>query len=200
MDIIHKPRHKWSFEVLQKSSTTGKACIIKRIPAAVNPLLRPLLKWFLKREACILKEIRAKIRGITPDLYWVGKDEFVMEKLTGPNLWQIHHELKKRQDIFNKLEHVIQKLHGCGFSHGEIRLGNIVFNADDIVLVDLAMAFRQNNFFFKLIKKLDLLSLLWIKKNVFALPLTDNESNLLKRYFLIRLFFDWAIARDIIYP
>lgn len=199
MHIIHKPKHKWSFEVLQKSSTNGETYIVKRISVSANPLLRPLLRQFLKREACILKEIGAKIRGITPNLYYIGKDEFVMEKLTGPNLWQVRQTLKKRQDIFNRLEHVIQKLHSCGFSHGEIRLGNIVFNGDDIILVDFAMASRQNSIFFKFIKKIDLFSLLWIKKNVFGLQLNHNESATLKRYFLIKLFFDWVIAKNIIY-
>jgi len=200
MNIIHKPRHRWSFEILQKSSASGQTFIVKRIPISASPLLRPVMRQLLKKEACILKEIESKIHGIAPNLCYIDKDEFAMEKLTGPNLWQARHTLKQRQDIFKKLEYVIYKLHGCGIGHGEIRLGNILFNGSDIILVDFTMALSRNNPFFKIIKKLDLLSLLWIKKHIFNLQLTPDEIALSKRHFLVKSFFNFFIAKDIIYP
>jgi len=200
--LLHRARHLWSAEVIQKSDGQGATIIIKRVPFRIkrNILFVVFIKHCIKREGDFLREIMVRAPGISPKVLYAVKGELVMEQIKGATLFECCDKIKVQTEFYNKLKNTILKLHDLGIGHGEIRLGNIFINeAGEMLLVDFAQAVGRTNPLFKTIVTLDLLALFWIKKNIFRLDLTSEEKAIEIAAPLINKFFDKFIAKDIPY-
>ena len=198
--VIHRPRHLWSAEVIQRFDDRGSGVIIKRAPHRLknNPLILSLVKYSIKRECRFLKEIGFLGSGIAPRVLSDGKSDVVMEFIEGENLFQCRQKAPNNSKIYYTLKKAVIKLHSLGISHGEIRLGNIIISdKEDVLLVDFALAVRKNNILFKFMATLDLLALNWIKENVFLLELDSEEIMIRKKSPFVAILFDKLIAKDI---
>lgn len=192
-----KQKHSWSHEVwlavLNEQPVLLKSCTWGE-PSMVALTLR---RTFLKREASNLAWATANAPGIAPSVIEVSKDELVLERFTGPNFFASRLELPGQLDTFEQLRAKVNRLHSCGMAHGELRLGNIMWNVDELHLVDFATAVTRKNILFELVRLFDQMGLLWMKSNIFQLSLDSDEIRLQDKPRVLHKWFLKHIAVDI---
>ena len=197
--IIHKPKHFWNAEIIAQHE---QDVIIKQL--SLNPASRkqkamiPIIQWFFQREARLLTQISRQAPGITPKVLVLEPNKIILERLTGPTFFECRTTLPGQEELYNKLVVTLQQLHQAGFAHGELRLGNIMINNNDVLLIDFSTAISQSSLFFHLLKMLDLFALEWIKEHVFKLDLHEHDVQMRRQYSLVYWIFSQSyLAHDI---
>ncbi|MFA5745308.1 MAG: KEOPS complex kinase/ATPase Bud32 [archaeon] len=159
---MNKEINKGAEAKILESFAFGKKLIIKQRVSKDyrDPVLdKRIIKTRNKQEATLLK--KAKVNGInTPDVFYVGLDKIIMEKLENTN----NH--KKQLEAIGK---EIAKLHELGIIHGDLNLINIITTKDKkIYFIDFGLGYLSN----KIEDKAT--DLLVFKKTLFARKTTEG--------------------------
>ncbi len=104
--LIHKPRHLWSAEVVQKSDNHKGITIVKRVPFCRknNILLSAVISYGLKREGNLLKKIMRGAPGISPKVIFCEKDSIIMEEIKGESLYTCRDRVRGKAEVYNRLK------------------------------------------------------------------------------------------------
>lgn len=163
-----------------------------------SPLL-VVKKKILQREANILKWVEQHCPEVAPRLLYSDDSELVMQRLTGPDFFLERSKLEGNRQVWDRLAGTVRKMHDAGIAHGEIRLGNVMFDKDEVRFVDLATACTKDNALHLTVRWMDQMAVLWMKVNIFRLPLESDEISIQSKHEVFHRFFLKFIACDIPY-
>lgn len=88
-------------------------------------------------------------------------------------------------------------MHEGGLAHGELRLGNIMFHHDEVRLVDFATGCTKDSQFYKPLRWMDRMAMVWMKTHIFRLPLDSEELSLQDSHKIFHQWFLKYVACDI---
>jgi 3-deoxy-D-manno-octulosonic-acid transferase len=192
--VIHKPRKAWSLEIRRRERAGAAPIVVKCVPAAAPPRWRPFLRRFLSREAALLKALETAAPGVAPRCVRAGRDAVELEFLGGRTLYALRSSLAGREDVFASLAAATATLHAAGYAHGEVRLGNALWDGRRVHLVDFATAVGPTSRLLPFVRFLDRCGILWLKRHVFRLPLNDEDRRFRRRHAMAVAAFDFLLG------
>ncbi|MDZ4833403.1 MAG: RIO1 family regulatory kinase/ATPase [Candidatus Melainabacteria bacterium] len=158
-----------------------------------------LRRLALGRESEALIWMEKNTSEIAPKPIYFDDQQLVMERLSGPDFFSDQKNLADNRKVWERLNNAVNRMHEGGLAHGELRLGNLIFHNDEVRLVDFATACTKNSSFYKPVRWLDRMAILWMKAHIFQLPLDSDELSLQDNHKVLHQWFLKYIACDIPY-
>ncbi len=219
---IRPPRHGWSNEVWEATaydwkasraeptqtawsdkrlSDSGKLSVILKTCqwGEQKSAFHHLRRLALGRESEALTWMAKNTSEIAPKLLYFDGEQLVMERFNGPDFFSARKTLTDNRPVWERLNKAVNRMHEGGLAHGELRLGNLIFHNDQVKLVDFATACTKNSSFYKPLRWMDRMAIVWMKAHIFRLPLDSEEISLQNNHKVFHQWFLKYIACDIPY-
>ncbi|MBN1237390.1 MAG: hypothetical protein JXB36_02760, partial [Gammaproteobacteria bacterium] len=157
--------HGYQGSVHLLSSPLGDVVVKK---AHDSPLLRPVGRRALRREAAVYERLRG-ISG-TPKSYGLVHGHLLLEHVEGRSLRQREHDLADPDAFYSRLLDTLEAMHAAGVAHGDLkRKDNILVGpGDQPYVIDFGIAWcadaespRWRRGVFDLMRQMDINA--WIK-------------------------------------
>ncbi len=199
LNRIRPPRHRWSHEVWDATASDTPVIIKTCIWGDSGQPFDRMRRAFLKRESAALEWMKVHAPDIAPRQLLFDEHQLVMEKFTGPDFFSDRNSLIENRQVWERLNSAVEKMHEGGLAHGELRLGNIMFHNDEVRLVDFATGCTKYGQFYKPMRWMDRMAIVWMKTHIFRLPLDSEELSLQDSHKVFHQWFLKYVACDIPY-
>lgn len=153
----------------------------------------------MRRESAALVWMAQHAPEIAPVQLYLDEEQLVMERFSGPDFFSDRKSLSGNREVWECLNRTVNRMHEGGLAHGELRLGNLIYHNDEVRLVDFATACTKGSSFYKPLRWLDKMAIVWIKAHIFRLPLESDEVRLQDNHKIFHKWFLKFIACDIPY-
>lgn len=201
LNRIRPPRHRWSHEVWEAIASDSELSVILKTcnwGDSASPFDQ-MRRTFLRRESTALEWMQKHAPDIAPRPLFYDGHQLVMEKFSGPDFFGDRNSLVDNRQVWERLNKTVERMHEGGLAHGELRLGNLMFHNAEIRLVDFATGCTRDSQFYKPLCWLDKMAIVWMKANIFRLPLDSEELTLQDNHKLFHQWFLKYVACDIPY-
>lgn len=155
-------------------------------------LVRTLWCRYAVRRESDAYQVLTPLAGVPRLVARIDSSAFVME-------WLDAAPLPRRRgavgmEFFRKLEQLVRQMHGLGIAHGDLRRKNVLVSAsDEPCLIDFETCLRNGhgwlrNRFFLALARVDLITVVKLKRAYFPTEITQDEKDRLARTpWLLRL-------------